>query len=182
MICTTVGAHCNTPPEIRGARQKPVPHPRIARFPWLSLLMLSTQVAIAAPPGGSLEIVKPWSRATAPGTTVGVAYLEIVNSGKQDTLVRVEATVARRVEMHSMATVGGVMQMRELLSVDVPAQGRVRFEPSGLHMMLIDLAHPLKKGDRIPLILVFQHAGKVPAEAIVQDLGTMTPPGGKDAE
>jgi copper(I)-binding protein len=182
MSCTTIGADCNRPAEIRGARQKPVPHPRFARFPWLSLLMLSTQMAIAASPGGSLEIVKPWSRATAPGATVGVAYFEIVNSGKQDTLVRVESTVARRVEIQSTATVGGVMQMRERLSVDVPAQGRVRFEPGGLHVMLIDLVHPLKQGDRIPLILVFQHAGKVPAEALVQGLGTMTPPGGRGVE
>ena len=156
--------------------------PRVARVPWLLLLVLSAQVAIAAPPAGSLQIVKPWSRATAPGATVGVAYLEIVNSGKQDTLVRVESTAARRVEMHSMATVGGVMQMRELSSVDVPAHGRVRFEPGGLHVMLIDLEHPLKKGERIPLTLVFQRAGRVPAEAIVQDLGTLTPPGGKEAE
>ena len=47
--------------------------------------------------------------------------------------------------MHSMAIVGGIMQMRELLSVDVPAKGRVRFEPGGLHVMLVDLLRPLKK-------------------------------------
>jgi len=69
------------------------------------------------------------------------------------------------------------MQMRELLSVDVAAKGHVRFEPSGLHVMLVDLVRPLKKGERFPLTLVFQHAGSVHVEAIVQDLGAMTPPG-----
>ena len=131
---------------------------------------------------GSLTITQPWSRATAPGAAVGVVYFEIVNSGAQDTLVHVEAPVARQLEMHSMATIGGVMQMRQVLSVDVPAQGRVRFEPGGLHVMLIDLVRPLKKGDRFPLMLVFQHAGPMRVEVIVQDLGTLTSPGGKDTD
>jgi periplasmic copper chaperone A len=72
--------------------------------------------------------------------------------------------------------------MRRVLSVEVPAHGRVRFEPNGLHAMLIELVRPLKKGDRFPLTLMFQHAGPVRVEAIVQDLGTMTAPGGKDPD
>jgi hypothetical protein len=67
-----------------------------------------------------------------------------------------------------------------VLSVDVPAHGRVRFEPNGLHVMLIDLVRPLKKGDRFTLTLTFQHAGPVRVEALVQDLGTMTAPVGED--
>lgn len=157
-------------------------HPGIFRFSLLPLLTLSTHLALAASPEASLQIVKPWARATAPGASVGAVYLEIVNPGKQDTLVRVEATVARRVQIHSMTMSSGVMQMRELSSVDVPAGGRVRFEPGGLHVMLIDLLHPLKKGDRIPMVMVFRNAGKVPAEAIVQDLGAMAPPGAKDGQ
>jgi copper(I)-binding protein len=127
-----------------------------------------------------MMVVSAWSRATAPGTPVGVAYFEIVNLGGPDALLHIETPVAREVQMHSMATVGGLMQMRPVLSVDVPARGRVRFEPSGLHAMLIDLVRPLKKGDRFELTLAFQHAGQVRVEAIVQDLGTMTAPGGKE--
>ncbi len=140
------------------------------------MLMFLPSVMNGAQPAGSLEVVKAWSRATAPGATVGVAYFEIINSGAQDALVRVEAPVAAHAQMHSMATIGGVMQMRELQTVEVPAHGRVRFEPGGLHVMLIDLVRPLKKGDRFPLTLVFQHADPVHTQAIVQDLGTMTPP------
>jgi periplasmic copper chaperone A len=141
--------------------------------------MLSASAMAVEPSTGNLVVVNAWSRATAPGAPVGVAYFEIVNSGGQDALIHIETPVARQVEMHSTATVGGLMQMRRVLSVDVPAQGRVRFEPSGLHAMLIDLLRPLKKGDLFPLTLIFQHAGSVRVEAIVQDLGTMTAPGGK---
>ncbi|MGO9931748.1 MAG: copper chaperone PCu(A)C [Steroidobacteraceae bacterium] len=142
--------------------------------------MASASASAVEPAAGTLVVVNAWSRATAPGAPVGVAYFEIVNSGGPDALIHIETPVAQRVEMHSMATVGGLMQMRRVLSEDVPAHGRVRFEPNGLHAMLIDLVQPLKKGDHFELTLTFQHAGSVRVEAIVQDLGTMTAPGGKD--
>jgi copper(I)-binding protein len=147
----------------------------------MGFLMMPASAMAAEPSAGSVVVERAWSRATAPGAAVGVAYFEIVNSGGQDALIRIETPVARQVEMHSTATVGGVMQMRRAASVDVPAHGRVRFEPNGLHAMLIDLARPLKKGDRFELTLAFQHAGAVRVEAIVQDLGTMTPPGQEGA-
>ena len=155
---------------------------QLAQFAWLSIVILSASVMAAEPAAGSLVVVNAWSRATAPGAPVGVAYFEIVNSGGQDALIHIETAAARQVELHSMATVGGLMQMRPLLAVDVPAHGRVRFEPSGLHAMLIDLVRPLKKGDRFELTLAFQHSAPVRVEAIVQDLGTMTAPGGKDTD
>jgi periplasmic copper chaperone A len=150
----------------------------------MSILMLSASTSAMAvePAAGTLVVVNAWSRATAPGAPVGVAYFDIVNSGGQDALLHIETPVAPQVEMHSTATVGGLMQMRRVLSVEVPAHGRVRFEPNGLHAMLIELVRPLKKGDRFPLTLMFQHAGPVRVEAIVQDLGTMTAPGGKDPD
>jgi copper(I)-binding protein len=148
----------------------------------MSILMLSASTSAMAvePAAGTLVVVNAWSRATAPGAPVGVAYFEIVNSGGQDALLHIETPVAQQVEMHSTANVGGLMQMRRVLSVDVPAHGRVRFEPNGLHVMLIDLVRPLKKGDRFTLTLTFQHAGPVRVEALVQDLGTMTAPVGED--
>jgi protein SCO1/2 len=131
-----------------------------------------TPAAASAP----LRVVNAWSRSTAPGTSVGVAYFEIVNSGAADTLQSIESPAAERVEIHSAKTVDGIMQMRELAAVDIPAAARVRFEPGGLHAMLMELRHPLKEGERVPLTLMFAHAGAVRAEALVQGLGAMSPP------
>ena len=178
-----IGTHCNQLADNRALRDRRGLRCRLASFAWLSsLMLLSTSVMAVEPSAGSIVVVNAWSRATASGAPVGVAYFEIINSGGEDTLIHIETPVAQQVEMHSMTTVSGLMQMRRVPSVNVPAQGRVRFEPSGLHAMLIDLVRPLKKGDRFELTLTFQHAGPVRAEAIVQDLGTMTAPGGKDAD
>lgn len=123
-----------------------------------------------------VTISHAWSRATAPGAPVGVAYFEIVNTGAADKLLRVESTVADEAQMHTVLTEGGQMQMRPMSIVDVPAKGRVRFLPGGLHVMLMGLKQPLKEGQRIPLTLVFEKAGNVSVQALVQGLGATTAP------
>ncbi len=124
---------------------------------------------------GTLVVTRAWSRSTPPGISVGVAYFEIVNSGAADTLLSIESPLAQRVEMHATTTVDGLMQMRQVQSAAVPPGGRVVFEPSGLHAMLIGLKQPLKEGERLPLTLIFRHAGTVRVEAVIRGLGTETP-------
>lgn len=124
----------------------------------------------------SPAVTRAWSRATPPGVPVGVAYFEIVNPGAADELTGIESPAAQRVEMHAMKVVGSMMQMRPAESVDVPAGGRVVFEPNGLHAMLIDLRQPLREGERFPLTLVFRHSGRMHVDVIVLGIGAMTPP------
>lgn len=91
------------------------------RLTILSILATASLVVGASP--GSVTVVRAWSRATAPGASVGVVYFEIHNSGVVDQLIAIETPLAQRVEMHSTAMVRGVMQMRSTLVVDVPAGG-----------------------------------------------------------
>jgi copper(I)-binding protein len=142
--------------------------------------LLSMASLAAAPSSAALTVVSVWSRATAPGATVGVAYFEIVNAGAADVLTAIETPVAQQVQMHSMNTVDGVMQMRLTPAVAVPAGGRVLFMPGGLHAMLIDLKHPLRAGERFALTLVFAHAGRVRVEAHVEALGSLAPSARRD--
>jgi protein SCO1 len=125
---------------------------------------------------GSIQVVGAWSRATAPGASVGVVYFEVINSGPADTLLTIESPAAQRAEMHATAGVGGIMKMRQVPSVDIPAGGRLAFQPGGLHAMLIGIKQPLKEGGRLPLTLVFRRAGNLRIEAAIQGLGTTDPP------
>jgi periplasmic copper chaperone A len=125
---------------------------------------------------GLLTVIQPWSRATPPGAVTGAAYFEIINAGAADTLLRIESPVAREVEMHMSFVEGGMMRMRPMSSVKVPEHGHLRFDPNGMHVMLIDLRQPLKEGQRFPMTLVFQHAGRVSVEAVVGGLGATSAP------
>lgn len=77
--------------------------------------------------------------------------------------------------MHQTLLKGSVMEMRQVDSVGVPAHGDLRFEPGGLHVMLLGLKAPLKEGQHFTLRLQFEHAGAIPADIIVRALGDPGP-------
>ena len=134
-------------------------------------------MAAAAPSAGSLRIEQAWARETPPGATVGAAYLRIVNGGAADVLRGASTPVARHVELHSSTVENGIMRMRPLPELAVPAHQTVVFKPGTLHMMLIDLVRPLKAGERVHLTLMFRDAGSVSVDVPVRGLDEGEPDG-----
>ncbi|HQX79977.1 MAG TPA: copper chaperone PCu(A)C [Steroidobacteraceae bacterium] len=138
--------------------------------------LLSLRPAVAAAHSyavGNLQIEYPWSRVTAQGVPVGVGYLVITNRGAQaDSLVAASTDVAERVEFHQTRNEGGMMKMRHMPSVALPAGAEVRFEPGGLHLMLLGLRRPLVAGETIPLLLRFAKAGELRVELTVEAHGS----------
>jgi copper(I)-binding protein len=106
----------------------------------------------------SVKVGNAWVRATAPGQKTAGAYVD-VTSDSNAALVAVGSPVAARAELHSMSTEGGVMRMRALPRIDLPAGQTVKLTPGGMHVMLIDVKQPLKAGDKVPLVLSVQSSG-----------------------
>ena len=136
---------------------------------WIAtLLFFLCFSALAA----EIEVRQPWARATPPGAKVAAGYLEIRNNGKEaDRLLSASTPVAKRVEMHITQRDGEVVTMREVKSLDIPAGGTRKLEPGGTHLMLIELAQPLKQGERFRLRLRFERAGDLEADVEVRALG-----------
>lgn len=129
-----------------------------------TLFMLTALPAFA----GSVEIEKPWSRATSTGMKNGAGFLIIHNHGEADKLIAAQANVSKAVELHTHIKDGDVMRMRKVEAIEIPKHGTVKLEPGSLHLMFIDLNQPLNKGDVIPVTLVFEKAGKVEAKITVE--------------
>jgi periplasmic copper chaperone A len=131
---------------------------------------------------GDLVITQAWSRATPGGAKVAGGYLTIENKGTApDKLIGVSAEIARKVEVHEMATDNGVMKMRPLekgLAID-PGK-TVKLAPGGYHLMMQELRGPLKQGDKVPVTLEFEKAGKVAVSLDVQAIGAQAPGGAAD--
>lgn len=70
-------------------------------------------------------------------------------------LVTAGSAVAKVTELHSHINDGGVMRMRQVKEIVVPAKGEVMLKPGGYHVMLIDMQAPLKEGDRVAMTLGF---------------------------
>lgn len=115
--------------------------------------LLSASAAYASPQ--TLEISRAWSRPAVAGTN-GVGYLVVTNHGaRADAVVRVESPLASRVDMHATSMADGVMSMRKVDRVAVPAGGRAEFGPGGYHLMLMALTRTLNVGDQVPATVTF---------------------------
>jgi periplasmic copper chaperone A len=128
---------------------------------------------------GDLVITQAWSRATPGGAKIGSGYLTIENKGSApDRLVGGSADVADRVQVHEMTMNDGVMTMRPLDNGLVIEPGKtVKLAPGGYHLMMFDLKSPLKQGDKVPVTLEFEKAGKVKLSFDVQGVGATGPAG-----
>jgi periplasmic copper chaperone A len=126
---------------------------------------------------GDLVITQAWSRATPSGAKIAGGYLTIENKGTApDRLLGGSGDLAGKVEVHEMAMNNGVMTMRPLdkgLTID-PGK-TVKLAPGGYHLMIMDLKSPFKQGDKVPVTLEFEKAGKVTLSLDVQAVGAQAP-------
>ncbi|SPP95163.1 conserved exported protein of unknown function [Bradyrhizobium vignae] len=146
----------------------------------LTISLLLTGCAVASADdvkAGDLVISQAWSRATPGGAKVAGGYLIIENKGTApDRLVSVSADIAGKAEVHEMAMDNGVMKMRPLdRGLVIDAGKTVKLAPGGSHLMLQELKGPLKQGDKVPVTLQFEKAGKVAVSLDVQGVGAQAP-------
>ena len=156
-----------------------------SRFHKFALAALATSL-FAAPAraeevkAGELVITQAWSRATPSGAKIAGGYLTIENKGTAaDRLVGGSGNIAGKVEVHEMAVNNGVMTMRPLdKGLAIEPGKTVKLAPGGYHLMLQELKGPFKEGEKVPVTLTFEKAGKVAVSLDVQGVGAKAPAGG----
>ncbi|MBF0374593.1 MAG: copper chaperone PCu(A)C [Alphaproteobacteria bacterium] len=150
------------------------------RSPFAALALAAT-VALLAPAfadtalAANIEIRDAFARATPGMAPNGGAFMTIVNNGSEpDRLVSAAAPVSKTTELHTHDSDGqGVMRMRKVEFIAVPAGGTVRLAPGGHHVMFMGLQSPLKEGDKFPITLTFERAGKMTFDMPVVAMGAM---------
>ena len=112
----------------------------------------------------SLEIVHPWTAETS-GTAAAV-YMTIRNSAKTpDRLIGAKVKIAAKSELRTGAAQGVV----------VPAGGEVKLSRDGTYLQLDGLKQKLGAYERFALELVFEHAGHMDIEVMVEEAPAETP-------
>lgn len=126
---------------------------------------------------GALRILGAYVREPA-SPDVAAAYLQVTNSGDvDDVLLGVTCPVAMA-ELHRAVVRDGKKGMEPVGSVPVPAGGTTVLRPGGLHVMLMHVRAPLRRGTAVPLTLRFARAGSVTLSApVLADVGTPAPTG-----
>ena len=141
-------------------------------------LLATALLATALPAAADVSVTGAWVRGTVAGQTSTGAFMQI-KSPTDTALVAISSPAAKIAEVHSMKMEGGVMKMNAVDKLAVPAGQSVELKPGGYHVMLVDLAAPLKEGDTVPLKLTFEDkAGKketVEVKAVVRPLAGGAP-------
>ena len=96
-----------------------------------------------------------WVRATVAQQKATGAFMQL-QSSQDAKLISAQSPVAGVVEVHEMAMDGGVMKMRAVPSLALPAGKAVELKPGGYHVMLMDLKGQVKDGDTVPVTLVVE--------------------------
>lgn len=141
----------------------------------------TTDTTSAATAG--VTVSKQWARTSPMEASTGAAYMDIV-SAVDDKLVgaMVDASVAKMTEVHETVMVesgdmssdttmamSGEMKMQKVDFVEIKAGETVSLKPGGYHIMMMELAAPLKVGTTIQVTLKFEKAGDVVVDVPVQD-------------
>lgn len=108
--------------------------------------------------------------------TVAAVRLVIDNpTAVADRLVGVSSPDADSTTVHRSGTdAEGRATMTPVTDLEVPAESRITFGESGLHVMLTGLHREVREGDTVTVVLEFERAGAVTVEVAVVEPGSDT--------
>lgn len=112
----------------------------------------------------SIEIVHPWTGDKAePGGRDAIVCMDIKNSGgESDRLVSASSAIAQRVEIRTST--------KPLpRGIEIASRGRVDLSAKTQHLRLIGLKKELTAYDTLPVTLVFQRAGRINIDVLVEE-------------
>lgn len=138
----------------------------------LVVLWMAAGPALAQSP---LLVRDAWVRGTTAQQRATGAFMQL-QSTQDLRIVAAASPVAGITEIHEMKMDNGIMKMRALSALEVPAGQTVDLRPGGYHVMLVDLKKPLSEGDAVPITLTLETAdGKrstLDVSAVVRPLAT----------
>lgn len=112
--------------------------------------------AQAAGIADQVTVVDPYVRLAPPGAKATGAFMVFKNNGDvASALVNASSTVSNATELHNHINDNGVMRMRQVKEIALPAKGEAALKPGGYHVMLIDMKAPLKEDDKVAITFGF---------------------------
>lgn len=133
----------------------------------VTLLVAGTSVIARAEASG-LSVVDARVRGLLPAKTTTAAFLTLINrSGRDETLVKVKSVRVGGIEIHGHSHEGGMMRMREVKVLSVPANSETSLSPGAFHLMLFDVDSALSVGETLAMDLIFESGLQLKANAKV---------------
>jgi copper(I)-binding protein len=119
----------------------------------LGIALVAALLAGAA--HAQVQVQDPWVRGMVETQNVTGAFMRLT-SPTAARLVGASSPVAGVVEIHQTTMEGGVMRMRPVQAIELPAGKTVELKPGGYHVMLMQMPRALKEGETVPVMLVIE--------------------------
>lgn len=127
----------------------------------IKLLALNLLFICSASAMAGVSATDPWIRGTVAAQKATGAFMTLKSpSATRLVSASVPAAIADLVEVHEMTQSDGVMKMRAIDGLDIPAHQPVALKPGSYHIMLMKLKRALTAGEKIPVTLKFVNAAK----------------------
>lgn len=141
---------------------------------WRKLLCAVSLLLAGNAWAGANDVVvdKVWMRESVPGQTSSTVQLNLYST-KPARLLSVSSPVAASGEIQGVVMHHGKMQTQAVDSLKLVAHSSIIFGTRGMYLVLVGLKQALNVGDRVPVTLVLDVAGKqqtVKVEAEVKAL------------
>jgi len=111
---------------------------------------------------GSFKVEKPWIREAPPGMKMLAGYMTFENNKNGAVnFVGARSPDFKSIEIHHTVTKDDVATMIQRQAVKILPFSTLKFEPKGLHLMLIGPKRELKEGDKVKIVLKFSNYRKL---------------------
>jgi copper(I)-binding protein len=123
---------------------------------------------------GQIEIQEPWTRTLPDKPQTAGAFMTVVNAGSvSDRLLGATGPEGSTCELQGIRVTGPSISMARLVDGLYLHHGAaIVFKPRGYHLIL-QLPAPLVVGERLPITLAFEQAGRVEVSFEVRPPGTI---------
>lgn len=123
-----------------------------------------------------VSVRNAWVQAAPPQAKVQAAYFELHCEAKEPHVLRAASSPDfERVEFHRTVFSGQTARMESLTQVELKPGSVTRFEPGGLHLMLIGPKRSVQLGERLTLTLQFGDGAALQVPAAVRSGAKSTP-------
>lgn len=134
-----------------------------------SLLVLG----MTTPALAKVEAVDGYVRLLPPGSPNTAAFMVLKNDADQPVkLVAAASAAAGRAELHTHLHENGVMKMRQVENIEIPAKGEAVLKPGSLHIMLFEVG-TLSEQTPFPLTLTMDDGQKLDLSLPVKPIEPM---------
>ncbi len=107
------------------------------------------------------------ARTSKPGANNSAIFMNIKNNSDADVkLIEVKSSVCKSTEMHTHKHENGMKSMVQVPDIEIAKKSETKLAPGGLHVMLMELNHPLKEGDKVDLWMKFNNGETITLDNI----------------